>query len=352
MRLAGGEASRWCPRAAGPAVSSTMTDGERDHAGSRRIDAVLGPRAAAARGRQHRGAEARASLPGPSASGIFPSSTPCQRERCVRATCGPCGDGAGPHPRVPARRAELEHAGGARAGPAGHRAARRGAGRLVARELSHPRARIRVLPGAGGRGAGRAAPAGQGRRAARGSVLARPGPEQAGDSRAGATGPSCRPTSTTTATTSASSPTTSATSSGSARATRCATCCTRSRRPGWRRTTTPSATRSLSAPAAGETVVREVQVRPRSFARPLVVGTLYLDVATAQLVRFRFSFTPAAYLDRQLEDISIVLENSLLRAALLAARTARRSRSGGAPAGSTFRRAASSAAAGRSRATT
>ena len=63
--------------------------------------------------------------------------------------------------------------------------------------------------------------------------------------------------------------------------------------------------------AAGETVVRAVQVRPRSFARPLVVGTLYLDAATAQLVRFRFSFTPAAYLDRQLEDISIVLESSL-----------------------------------------
>jgi hypothetical protein len=63
--------------------------------------------------------------------------------------------------------------------------------------------------------------------------------------------------------------------------------------------------------AAGETVVREVQVRPRSFARPLVVGTLYLDAATAQLVRFRFSFTPAAYLDQQLEDISIVIENSL-----------------------------------------
>lgn len=62
--------------------------------------------------------------------------------------------------------------------------------------------------------------------------------------------------------------------------------------------------------ARGETVVREVQVRPRSFRRALVVGTLYLDAATAQLVRFRFSFTPAAYLDRQLEDISIVLENS------------------------------------------
>ncbi len=59
----------------------------------------------------------------------------------------------------------------------------------------------------------------------------------------------------------------------------------------------------------GEVTVREVQVRPRSFALPLVVGTLYIDQATAALVRFRFSFTPAAYLDRQLEDITIVLEN-------------------------------------------
>jgi len=63
--------------------------------------------------------------------------------------------------------------------------------------------------------------------------------------------------------------------------------------------------------AQGQTVVREVQVRPRSFELPLVVGTLFLDAETAQLVRFRFSFTPAAYLDRQLEDISIVIENAL-----------------------------------------
>jgi hypothetical protein len=59
----------------------------------------------------------------------------------------------------------------------------------------------------------------------------------------------------------------------------------------------------------GEITVREVQVRPRSFALPLVVGTMYIDGETAELVRFRFSFTPAAYLDRQLEDITIVLEN-------------------------------------------
>jgi hypothetical protein len=63
--------------------------------------------------------------------------------------------------------------------------------------------------------------------------------------------------------------------------------------------------------AQGEVTVYQIQVRPRSFAQPLVVGTLYVDVATAELVRFRFSFTPAAYLDRELEDISVVLENAL-----------------------------------------
>ena len=63
--------------------------------------------------------------------------------------------------------------------------------------------------------------------------------------------------------------------------------------------------------ADGEVTVYQVQVRPRDFSRPLVVGILYIDVATAELVRFRFSFTPAAYLDRQLEDISIVLESAL-----------------------------------------
>ena len=71
--------------------------------------------------------------------------------------------------------------------------------------------------------------------------------------------------------------------------------------------------------AAGETVVREVQVRPRSFRRPLVVGTLYLDAATAQLVRFRFSFTPAAYLDRPARGHQHRAGELAVRAALLAA---------------------------------
>jgi hypothetical protein len=63
--------------------------------------------------------------------------------------------------------------------------------------------------------------------------------------------------------------------------------------------------------AGGEVVVYQLQVRPRDFSRPLVIGILYIDVATAELVRFRFSFTPVSYLDRQLEDISVVLESAL-----------------------------------------
>jgi hypothetical protein len=62
---------------------------------------------------------------------------------------------------------------------------------------------------------------------------------------------------------------------------------------------------------SGAVTVYEIRVRPRSFKQALVVGTLYVDVATAELVRFRFSFTPPAYLDRHLEDISVVLENAL-----------------------------------------
>jgi hypothetical protein len=63
--------------------------------------------------------------------------------------------------------------------------------------------------------------------------------------------------------------------------------------------------------ATGEVTVYQIRVRPRSFKQPLVVGTLYVDVETAALVRFRFSFTPPSYLDRHLEDISVVLENAL-----------------------------------------
>lgn len=57
--------------------------------------------------------------------------------------------------------------------------------------------------------------------------------------------------------------------------------------------------------------VYEVLTRPRDQATAGVVGSLYLDAATGELVRFRFNFTRAAYVDKSLEDITIVLENGL-----------------------------------------
>jgi hypothetical protein len=57
--------------------------------------------------------------------------------------------------------------------------------------------------------------------------------------------------------------------------------------------------------------VLAVQVRPRDPARPLVIGTLFLERESAALVRFEFTFTPAAYRDRELEDIKVLLEQSL-----------------------------------------
>jgi hypothetical protein len=57
--------------------------------------------------------------------------------------------------------------------------------------------------------------------------------------------------------------------------------------------------------------VYEVLVRPKDFTVPRVIGSLFFDVETAEVVIFRFSFTRSAYLDDTLEDITIVLENGL-----------------------------------------
>lgn len=56
---------------------------------------------------------------------------------------------------------------------------------------------------------------------------------------------------------------------------------------------------------------QEVYVRPKDFSQPRVVGSLFIDVATAEVVIFQFTFTRAAYLDDTLEDITITLENAL-----------------------------------------
>jgi len=57
--------------------------------------------------------------------------------------------------------------------------------------------------------------------------------------------------------------------------------------------------------------VYQVKVRPKDVEAQRVIGTLYIDVDQAELVRFRFNFTRNAYVDDTLEDITIVLENSL-----------------------------------------
>lgn len=62
----------------------------------------------------------------------------------------------------------------------------------------------------------------------------------------------------------------------------------------------------------GEEVrVYQVRVRPRDFSRPGMVGTMFLDRATAAIVRMNFSFTPASYVDPSLDYIRVSLDNSL-----------------------------------------
>jgi hypothetical protein len=55
-----------------------------------------------------------------------------------------------------------------------------------------------------------------------------------------------------------------------------------------------------------------VRVRPTDDTQPRVVGALFIERETAQLVRMAFNFTRAAFVDRQLEDLAIVLDNALV----------------------------------------
>ena len=58
--------------------------------------------------------------------------------------------------------------------------------------------------------------------------------------------------------------------------------------------------------------VYEVRVRPKDDQQPRVIGAVYIDRDAGQVVRMALSFTRAALLDKQLEDVSIVLENRLV----------------------------------------
>ena len=58
--------------------------------------------------------------------------------------------------------------------------------------------------------------------------------------------------------------------------------------------------------------VYEVRVRPKDDRQPRAVGAVYIDRETGEVVRMAFSFTRAALIDKDLEDVSVVLENGLI----------------------------------------
>lgn len=58
--------------------------------------------------------------------------------------------------------------------------------------------------------------------------------------------------------------------------------------------------------------VLQVNVRPKDDRQPAAVGAVFIDLQTASVVRMSFSFTRAALKDRQLEDVSVILENGLV----------------------------------------
>ncbi len=70
---------------------------------------------------------------------------------------------------------------------------------------------------------------------------------------------------------------------------------------------------SLSIRLPDRTIdVLELRVRPKDDGQPRIVGSIFVDRATAQVVRMAFNFTAAAYLDKRNEDVFVVLENGLV----------------------------------------
>ena len=63
--------------------------------------------------------------------------------------------------------------------------------------------------------------------------------------------------------------------------------------------------------SGGDVNVNEIQVRPRDAKLPGFVGSVFIDRTTAAIVRMTFTFTPASYVDRDLDYIRISLDNSL-----------------------------------------
>ncbi len=70
---------------------------------------------------------------------------------------------------------------------------------------------------------------------------------------------------------------------------------------------------SLRIQIPGRTITVDViRVRPRDDTKPRIIGAVFVERETAQVVRMAFSFTRASLRDKALEDISVVLESSLV----------------------------------------
>jgi hypothetical protein len=71
---------------------------------------------------------------------------------------------------------------------------------------------------------------------------------------------------------------------------------------------------SIRLPGNEEPVrVYKLQVRPRDTSRPALVGSIYVDRRGGDIVRMEFTFTPASYVDEQLDFINVLLENGLYK---------------------------------------
>lgn len=69
---------------------------------------------------------------------------------------------------------------------------------------------------------------------------------------------------------------------------------------------------TIRLPNASEPIrVYELEVRPLRRDRPALVGSIYVDRGSADLVRMTFTFTPASYVDRRLDYINVSLDNGL-----------------------------------------
>ena len=72
-------------------------------------------------------------------------------------------------------------------------------------------------------------------------------------------------------------------------------------------------TDSLALNLPGRTLLTyEVKVRPKNDRQPRIIGAMYIERDDAQVVRMAFNFTRAAFIDNALEDLFVVIENSLV----------------------------------------